>query len=157
MFELNPQQFALKIKTQKTELRNVLNIQLPRMIGVEAVNHFSHNFQTESFDNNKWPEVKRRESWSREYKANIKHHPTRTRRKILTGDTGNLGRSIQKFIQGGKVTIFSDLVYAPVHNFGLKAGRSGFLMPRRQFIGRSEILNRKIKKQIEDKIHNTLK
>jgi phage gpG-like protein len=146
MLTLTPEQFTSKIKQHSTELKKLFERDLPIIIGKEAVEHFKKNFQKESWERNKWIEVKRRENpWTKGAKRT---------RKILTGDTGDLGRSIQYTPESGKTTVHSDLIYAAVHNWGLKAGRgSGFTMPQRKFIGESEELNNKIKDIVEIRIN----
>ena len=149
MHEIDLSQFANLIKKHSSELRKLIDHDLPIIVGREAVTHFKLNFQNEGWGRTKWPEVKRRQnSWTR--------GAARTR-KILTGKTGDLGRSIQYTPESGKVTIHSDLIYAAVHNFGLRAGRGkGFQMPQRKFVGESEQLNEKIKTIIETKLNNIL-
>lgn len=79
-------------------------------------------------------------------------------RPILTGDTGDLGRSINVSYSKGQVTVFSDTIYAKVHNEGLRAGRGkGFIMPQRQFLGPSEALEQDIKQQILQQFQNLFK
>jgi phage gpG-like protein len=70
-----------------------------------------------------------------------------------------LGRSIKKQIEPGKVTIFSDVPYAAAHNEGTNnAGRKrNVVIPKRQFIGDSETLNKEIEKIIADEIGKILK
>lgn len=159
MLTLTPEEFVKLLGQKAVEIKQLLNNDLPVIIGVTARNYFADNFQSESWERTKWPEVKRRlPSWERKGKA--VNNPTKgakRSRKILTGDTGDLGKSIQYTPETGKVTIHSDLIYAAVHNFGLKAGRgSGFTMPQRQFIGESEELNAKIKTIIENKLQKIL-
>lgn len=123
------------------------------MVGNTAVNFFKKGFINEGFTNNglhKWKEVKRRQ--------NPKIKGAAASRKILTGKTGDLGRSI-KFKNAGKGTIIilGDSPYAAVHNEGLKAGRGkGFIMPKRQFIGESEELNKEIDNKLNLKITKIL-
>lgn len=145
MATLTIEQFKQKLKKQEKQMLILIDDTLPKLVGVEAISHFSENFQNEGFDGRKWKEVKRRESdWTRGADKT---------RKILTGRTGNLGRSLYKQVEKGKVTIISDLIYAPVHNEGLRAGRgSGFLMPKRQFIGESRKLDAKVLKLIKNRI-----
>lgn len=149
MLTITPEEFSRRIKRQSAALKKELNDDILRIVGIEAKNHFTENFQREGFDLPKtWQEVKRR-TWGRGADAS---------RKILTGRTGNLGRSIQKRTEPGKVIIFSDLVYAPVHNYGLRAGRGkGFIMPQRQFIGDSKILEDKLRRIIKKRIDSILK
>lgn len=155
MLTLSQEEFLQKLKAHELEIAHLINNVLPEIVGVMAVNHFKENFQNEAWGRSKWPEVKRRmATWTR--KGKVVPNPTKgakRSRKILTGDTGDLGRSIQYTPESGKVTIHSDLIYASVHNFGERAGRgAGFIMPKRQFIGEDEILNQKIKSKIEQQL-----
>jgi phage gpG-like protein len=171
MITLTPEQFTASLRRHGAELSRLMNRELPVIIGREAVAHFKLNFQNEGWERNRWPEVKRRQmTWERGGRTVMnpsirmtktgwisKSQKAATRRKILTGETADLGRSIEYSAGTGKVSVSSDLIYAAVHNFGLKAGRgAGFQMPKRQFIGESEILNSKIKDIIEDRINKIL-
>ncbi|MDY0324492.1 MAG: phage virion morphogenesis protein [Candidatus Carbobacillus sp.] len=150
MLTINFEQFASEIKRNSKQLEHLMNVQLPKIIGREAVKHFKKNFQTQSWKRTKWTEVKRRQDWTRQYKYS---KPAARSRKILTGSTGDLGRSIQYSTETGKVTIHSDLIYAAVHNYGLRAGRgSGFTMPQRQFIGNDPELIKHIEKIINKRL-----
>lgn len=159
MLTLTYDQFASKIRRNHRELERLLNDEILEIIGRMARDHFKDNFQTESWQRKKWKEVKRRQStWTR----NGKSIPNPTKgaarsRKILTGSTGDLGRSIDYDIKAGKVTISSDLIYAAVHNYGLRAGRgSGFVMPQRQFIGDDPKLLNEIESEISKRIERIL-
>lgn len=155
MHTLTFQEFQSIISRKEKELHRLLNIDLPKIIGKEAVSIFKTSFNTEAWGREKWQEVERRKStWTRNGKTipNPITGAKRTR-KILTGDTGDLGRSLEYNTETGKVTISSNLIYAAVHNFGLKAGRgSGFTMPQRQFIGDNKELNKKIEIEINKKL-----
>jgi phage gpG-like protein len=70
-------------------------------------------------------------------KANRNGSGVRLRRSITI-----LKRNSKRVIVGAKG---KPAVYAGVHNFGLRAGRGkGFTMPKRQFIGPSKLLDKKI-------------
>lgn len=130
----------------------------PRIAGQVALDHAKENFQRQSFDGRPWQEVQRRIPGSKTYRANARRHPARLSRPILTGDTGDLGRSINVSYSKGQVTVFSDKIYAKVHNEGLRAGRgNGFIMPQRQFLGPSEALEQDIKQQILQQFQNLFK
>ena len=148
-------QFQATIRAKEKELHKMLEIDLPKIIGKEAVDIFKENFATESWGRKKWKEVQRRKAtWMRAGKEvpNPLTEAKRTR-KILAGDTANLKRSIIYDAEKGKVTISSNVVYAAVHNFGLRAGRgAGFTMPQRQFIGDNKELQKKIEEQINNKL-----
>ncbi len=173
MLDLTPEQFTKKVAENSIKIKKLIEKELPITIGKEAVEHFKLNFQNQGWERQGWPEVKRRQAtWDRGDKSVnnpmfsrnrhgelLKKQKAGTRRPILTGETGDLGRSIHPNPQNGVVTITADAKsekgfgYAAVHNDGLKAGRGkGFIMPKRQFIGESETLNKKITDIIEDKI-----
>lgn len=150
---MTPEQFKIKLQQQEEELVMAISHDLPVTIGKKAVDLFTENFQKEGFQDNgvkPWKEVQRRARKARGAAGS---------RKILTGKTGDLGRSIKYEVNSpGEVTVFSDVIYADVHNQGLRAGRgAGFQMPQRQFIGESADLDRIIKEEIEKTLNNILK
>lgn len=154
MLTLTPQQFQQRLEKHAQELSKLISDDLPVIIGKMAVDHFKLNFQNEAWGREKWKEVKRRLSPTKAFKYGT--HASITR-KILTGDTGDLGRSIQYTPETGRVTIHSDLIYAAVHNYGLRAGRgAGFIMPKRQFIGDDQELIQKIHNEIQKHINKII-
>lgn len=148
------------------KIKQAIDRDLPVICGNEAVRLFKRNFQEEGFFGKPWQEVKRRQSHTVAVRTK---RGVRTRtvppakgaagsRKILTGDTGDLGRSIRMKPGRGEVTIYSDLPYSAVHNDGLHAGRGkGFKMPRRQFIGDSPELQRALKAKIEEHLKKIIR
>jgi phage gpG-like protein len=143
---MTQKEFKQRMHNMESEFKAFFDAYGPTIAGNVAVRLFKENFQTESFFGEKWREVKRRQdTWTRNGK--LVKNPTRgaaRTRKILTGATGDLGRSIKiKAVVPGRAVIWSDPAafgskhpYGAVHNEGLKAGRGkGFIMPRRQFIG----------------------
>ncbi len=79
------------------------------------------------------------------------YSPAATRKKTLSGTTGDLKNSISYTVQPGRVIVESDQPYARVHNEGLEAnvfGRKAIKMPKRQFMGNSIKLTAKIKHEI---------
>ena len=136
----------LEIKIQQQLSRD-----LPKKVGNLAVRLFKQNFQRESFFGKAWQEVKRR--------LNPKTKGAASRRRILTGPTGNLGRSIQFTPRDGSVLVFSDLPYSSAHNEGTNnAGRShSTRIPQRQFMGDDQELEQQVRQLIEKEISNTIK
>lgn len=158
---MTPEQFQQRLKSLKIEFKELTDKYAPTIAGRTAVRLFKQNFQQEGFFGDKWKEVQRRQSWTRTYKSVKKKHPKDTVRKILSGRTGDLGRSIAyKANTDGSVLIYtkkesfkSKEPYGRVHNEGLHAGRgSGFTMPKRQFIGDHPELRQEIIKEIERKL-----
>lgn len=129
------------------ELKQAIDHDLPIIIGNEAVSMFKKNFHQEGFFGKPWQRSKRIG----------KAKGADGVRKTLTGRTGDLGRSIKMKPAPGKVTIYSDVPYAAVHNEGLRAGRGkGFTMPRRQFMGDSPELHRVLREKIEKHLNKIL-
>lgn len=125
------------------------------VVGVESVNHFKSSFDNEGFDGNKWA--------ARATKVKLD-------KKILTGQGSgdHLADSIEYEKRGKEVVISTDKVYAQIHNEGfdgtenvpahertvkgkkypVKAHTRHMVMPKRQFIGDSPLLNQKITNKI---------
>ncbi len=141
--------FCKQFANQSKEAQDFLENTAPRLAGAIAIKHAEENFQREGLGGRPWKEVQRRKPGTAAYRSNAKHHPARLTRKILTGDTGDLGRSLQAEYGKGTVTIFSDKIYAKVHNEGLHAGRgAGFTMPKRQFLSDGKMLTDIVKETI---------
>ena len=105
-------------------------------MGVLAANHFTTSFRNQGFTDEtleRWQPRKRTER-------------SRMGNRAILVKTGRLRRSIRTKRFGLlAVKILTDVPYASVHNNGERSGRGrGFKMPKRQFIGYSGVLNRKI-------------
>ena len=168
---MTPEQFGKEIGRLKNEFKDLFDkygptiagktaVSGPTIAGKTAVSYFKKNFQNEAWGRVKWQEVKRRTPGTAAFRTAARNHPSRTTRKILTGETGDLARSIEvKYVSKGEVVVwtapsaFAKEPYGRVHNEGLRAGRgSGFIMPKRQFMGESEELNALIISEIERKL-----
>jgi phage gpG-like protein len=105
-------------------------------MGVLAANHFTTSFRNQGFTDENlqmWQPRKRTER-------------SRMGNRAILVKSGRLRRSIRSKSFGFlAVKILTDVPYASVHNNGERSGRGrGFKMPKRQFIGYSGVLNRKI-------------
>jgi phage gpG-like protein len=165
---MTPEEFQNRLNKIESVFQELYRKYAPKAAGQIAVSLFKENFQKEGFFGERWKEVKRRQN-SRNFKT-IKHGKNKGdvraknafgRRKILTGATGDLGRSIKYKVQkDGSVLIFTDersfeskKPYGRVHNEGLRAGRGkGFRMPKRQFIGDHPELRKAIIEEIRKKM-----
>ena len=79
------------------------------------------------------------------------YSPAATKRKTLSGRTGDLRDSIQYRIEAGFVRVFSNIPYAALHNRGGSStvfGRKNAYMPARQFMGPSMKLNARTRQLI---------
>lgn len=107
------------------------------VIEVESEKHFDRNFENSAFHG----------SFTAPWKPRANKD---TSRKLLvkSGDLRKSATTAHRNIRGVKFVL--DQVYAKVHNEGGHAGRGeGFTMPKRQFIGRSSQLDRKIIKKMK--------
>lgn len=75
--------------------------------------------------------------------------------------SGTLKRSIKVRPATFKFTrIFTNVVYAAIHNFGLRGlafGKHEFTMPEREFMGNSRTLERKLERRITQEIDKVFK
>lgn len=135
--------FDVRLDRLADRLPELINDDLPDILGQAAVDAFKQNFQDEGFFGSGWQEVKRRQGAAKGAAAS---------RPILTGSTGNLRRSIQYEAKDGKVEAFSDLPYSAAHNEGTKkAGiKKNVTIPKRQFIGDHKELDYALEKEITD-------
>jgi len=163
---MNQSDFTLKLKTLPAQLKRALH-DVAIITGKQAVDMFKENFQQESFNGKPWQEVKRRQD-SRNFKVISRgKNKGQSRavnaygsRKILTGDTGDLGESIKyKYMGNASVTIYSDKPYAAAHNEGTRtAGRGNrTVIPQRQFMGPSPELDKIVETELKRKLNNLFK
>jgi phage gpG-like protein len=130
--------------------------------GVMAVNHFTKSFRDGGFtDENFTPWKKRKRSLDTYRRGKRGESGVRSLgidRGILIGKggAGRLRNSLRSKKAGVlSVKIYTDVIYARIHNDGLigKAfGKYSFKMTKRQFIGYSGKLNRSIIAFIDKKI-----
>lgn len=121
-------------------------------IGNMAISHFKKSFDMEGFNNTPfmhWKLLKK------------PRYGIYKNRKILT-KTGALKNSMRYRTRVGKKTfsvlVFSKLPYAAVHNEGLRAGRgNGFKMPKRQFMGYSKELEKRLVTRFRNKLRAAIR
>ena len=148
---MTPEQFKQQLARFDINVKKAIHTDLPRIIGNEAARLFRMNFQKESFFDQKWNEVKRRQPPAAKGAAG--------KRKILTGKTGDLGRSIKVKTVPGRVTIYSDVPYSLAHNQGARnAGRGNrTTIPQRQFIGDHDQLKQALREKFEQEMNKIFK
>ena len=115
-----------------------------------AKNEFMNNFREQGFNGSKWQSRKNNKDSGRNILIG-------KGRKGATG--GKLRRDVANSVTTGhknsnlSYTLIVENEYARVHNEGLKSGRgSGFIMPKRQFVGMTSKLNAKILQKINQKV-----
>lgn len=162
---MTPEEFNKHLAKMQINIKKAVSSDIPKLAGNEAARLFRKNFQEEGFFGKRWKDVNRRRVVSAKTKSGKLKYRTRGkgadgRRKILTGRTANLGRSIKVNVRVGGATVYSDLPYSAAHNEGTNnAGRGhNTKIPKRQFIGKHKVLDKAIKDKIEtalNKIFNT--
>lgn len=120
---------------------------LPIKLGKTAKNFFLDTFRRSGFTDfnfKRWVPRRKRLPKGRT-------SPTQIEESNLT-KTGKLKRSIRVRPATFRLTrVFTDLIYAAIHNFGLQGlafGKHSFKMPERKFIGNSKVLEKELEKQI---------
>ncbi len=129
---MKPHEFFQKLQNELPQLERRIAADI---VAVEAQNFHAKNFRDESFTDVasvKWPARK--------------PNAPRNRGRSLLVDSGTMrGHALSAQTVGDTVRFVFPLDYEQVHNEGGRAGRGGgFQMPKRQFVGESEYLNKKI-------------
>jgi phage gpG-like protein len=129
-----------------------------REIAMAQKNHFVNSFKKQSWDGEKWQEVQRRIKGTKAYNYPKKKGLKRRTRPILVG-RGPLRRAVNsslKSVTPNRVRFEVDLPYAAIHNEGLRMARGG-MMPKRQYMGLTEELNKTNKKIIRKYVDKSFK
>lgn len=123
--------WSVKLERVKRVLRS-----LPRDVGNEALLFFNNLFKVEQEPNGKpWAPHKNNDG-----------SPRASRRSLLV-KTGRLRKSIRLVeVTRNKVTVGTNVEYAKYHHEGTKH------MPRRRFLGKSTVLNRRLQRMIKARI-----
>ena len=129
---------------------------LPIELGNLAKNFFLNTFRRGGFTDNTF------KRWDRRKKRLPRGRWSRTQLEPATlVKTGKLRRSIKVSPATFRRTrIFTNLVYAAIHNFGLSGlafGKNPFKMPERKFIGNSRVLERKLENRILREVNKVFK
>jgi phage gpG-like protein len=129
-----------------------------REIAMAQKNYFVASFKRQDWDGEKWQEVQRRIKGTKPYEYPKKKGLKRRSRPILVG-RGSLRRAVNsslKSVTPNRVRFEVDLPYAAIHNEGLRM-KNGGLMPKRQFMGLTEVLNKTNKKIIQKYVDKAFK
>lgn len=163
---MTPEQFNKYLANFQINVKNAKG-DLPRIAANEAARLFRKNFQDESFFGKRWEDVKRRQKIEVKYKTKSGKVKTKNvkrgkgadgSRKILTGRTADLGKSISVKIETNRSIVYSDLPYSAAHNEGTStAGRyRSTKIPRRQFIGNHPVVQSAILEEIKKRMKQAI-
>ncbi len=146
---------ALKIETPK------LDSGFMRKLGNMAKNHFLEGWRKGGYmtDNSQAGWAPRKRNYHYEKRGNKWKRVDDTGKAILV-QSGTLRRTLATdgilSVSKNKVVIgVRGVRYAAIHNFGLQGkafGKYPFKMPRREFVGHSRTLERKLKAKIENQL-----
>ncbi len=156
------------MKRQAKAVASAIKKDAPRIIGVEGKNFFKASWRKQGWEDqglNKWKPRKAPPkttksgkpskayiNWKRKNNRPILYSHASDRKGIHLKD------SIRTIPGIGRVTFATDKVYAQVHNEGGRAGRGkGFRMPKRQYMGRSRALDRRIDAKVSKHLSSKLK
>ena len=142
---------------------------LPQVVAVEGLNHFEESWDNQGFTDSgltKW-QGRKAPSVTTTKKGKATSRYKRWKEKdagraiLISHQTDTQGTHLKdtlRVVKSKRKVIFSsDKAYAEVHNEGGRSGRgAGFMMPRRQFMGPSKVLDKKIEKKLTTEIRKTL-
>lgn len=133
--------------------------QFVTVMEVEAKNHFVNSFRNQGFTDESLKKWQPRKGEIIGGIAKLRSSEKGSRAILIK--SGDLRRSIKVFSRTkDSVTLGSDLPYAKIHNeggLGRAFGRHKFLMPKRQFIGYSGQLNRKLIEKLKLRINKVFR
>ena len=131
--------FSSEMLDSLNKFKRLIDAKLPEKVAVELEKVIDKSFTNEQYKDkgtSKWDDRKDLDAG----------------RKLLIGKgSGKLRRSIEVTHTREEVKASTDVIYAPVHNEGLKSGRgAGFIMAQRQFMPKPGEQNQELDKSIEN-------
>lgn len=156
---MKPSEFFRKVLQEIPVLeRHIAN----QVVAVEAERIHAENFRAAQFTDTvpqKWPKRKTNLANTHNYEGGTYEAQHKDKGRALLVKSGTLKRhALKGRVRDDSVEFVFPLEYERVHNEGLRAGRGkGFQMPKRQFVGESEVLKARIKRQAKKLITNHLK
>lgn len=142
---------SLKLR-QTQQLLKIIRKTLPVQLGNLAKNHFTRSFDQGGFTDTKLSRWQPR----RKRLGKGKFSATQTERANLTKE-GTLKRSVKILrVSFPKTIIGSRLPYSAIHNEGLPGkvfGKVPFIMPKRQYLGNSKVLEKNMGMKIIKEIN----
>lgn len=128
----------------------------PKVLANEGQKVFNENFAKKSYDNQKWPDVKRRQPGTFEYKYPKTKYLARRTNPILVGKTRRLKNAVNRSVNWGRTNInrivwgVYSVDYAIYHNEG--RGQK-----KRKFMGINKTLTKRLKMKFEQLYRSNLK
>lgn len=147
---MTPQEFEKQLQKHRETVVRAISRTIPVKAGATARAHFRDNFRKGGFVDDSLKPWKPSKRIGRAKGAAGQY-------KTLLSGRNRLYNSINYRTAPAKTVVYTNVVYAAVHNEGLRAGRGrGFNMPKRRFMGESKQLSRKITGMIEDELKKAI-
>ena len=148
------------IQAIKMDILRSVQDKIPRKIKIMALEYYHNSFQNQGFTDSSFQPWRSRKNEKRAVflgkRVKYGRKDSASNRGLLV-KTGRLRRSIMGKISGKSISIFTDVPYAKIHNEGGRAGRNhSARIPRRQFMGVSQMLNKEIEHMITVEMKNAL-
>lgn len=143
---VNGKEFNREMHESFRKFGQLVDKRLPEKVAVELEKTIHDSFEKESYQDGK------------SSKWDNRKEEVKPQRKILIGQQGGtMHRSIEVEHAGNEIKASTDVVYAPVHNEGQRAGRgAGFTMPKRQFMPIPGEANPQLDKTVEKWLDNEM-
>ena len=96
---MKPEDLPVNVKAYLADLQQLQKEQLPKIIGVEAVNHYTESFVNEGFEDKevkKWPDVKRRNPESEWYGFSYRSNSAKPGAKTPLSSGRGAGGEVKK-------------------------------------------------------------
>lgn len=126
--------------------------EMPKVLANEGVKHFNKNFTTQSDEGRKWPEVKRREAGTFEYKYPKRKYLARRTNPILIGKARRLKNAVNRSIKSTSQRRIVWGVYGKEGQYGYYHNY-GVGQKNRQFMA----ITTKLKMVLKNKAYNVFK
>ena len=148
---MTPEQFIKQLQRQQKEIVEAMRRTVPLKAAVIAEQHFKDNFRKGGFQDNGLT------AWKPSTRIGKAKGAAGSYGTLLSG-RNHLYSSIRHRTEPFKGIVWTDVPYAAAHNEGTNnAGRNhNVRLPKRQFIGDSEELRKKIAALVEKEINRIL-
>jgi phage gpG-like protein len=141
----NPHDFFLAFRKNLPKIKKEI---IADVVAVETKNFTRKNFREGGFTDTSFTPWKKREI----------DDAVGESRALLVKSSTMKGHAARPVTQAKGVEFGFPLKYEKVHNYGLQAGRGkGFTMPKREYIGESDYLNKAIEKKARKVLDKYLK
>ena len=147
---------ASEVIKRLTDKLNRVKREVPKILANEGQKLFNENFRSQTFEANKWENVKRREPGTFEYKYPKKLYLARRTNPILVGKTRRLKNAVNRAVKSANINRItwgvggSEGKYGYFHNFGIG-------QKKRTFMAADFVLRRRLKAKYLQIVRNNIR